>query len=57
MTDLETLADLIEQTTAARGVDLWVVEQHDPSARQWAEMTGRDASTVQRNVRRARRAD
>jgi len=53
MTDLERLARLIEETTAARGVDLYAVEECDLSASEWADMTGRDRSTVSRNVRRA----
>lgn len=53
MDDLETLADLIEATTAARGVDAYAVEERGLSAAEWAEMTGRDRSTVSRNIRRA----
>lgn len=53
MSDLERLAELIEQTTAARGVDVYAVEECGLSAAEWAEMTGRDRSTVSRNVRRA----
>ena len=51
--DLERLAELIEETTAARGVDVYAVEECGLSAAEWAEMTGRDRSTVSRNVRRA----
>jgi hypothetical protein len=51
--DLARLAALIDQTTAARGVDLYAVEECGLSATRWAEMTGRDESTVARNVRRA----
>ena len=51
--DLERLAELIEETTAARGVDVYAVEEWGLSAAEWAEMTGRDRSTVSRNVRRA----
>lgn len=47
------LAELIEETTAARGVDRWAVEECGLSAAEWAEMTGRDRSTVSRNIRRA----
>jgi len=47
------LAEIISQTTAARGVDYWAVEVRGLSPSDWAEMTGRDRSTVARNVRRA----
>lgn len=53
MTDLDRLADLISETTAARGVDVYAVEECGLSAAEWAERTGRDRSTVSRNVRRA----
>jgi len=53
MTDLRRLAELIEQTSAARGVDVYAVEVCGLSAAEWARMTGRDRSTVSRNVRRA----
>jgi len=52
--DLERLARLIAETTAARGVDTYAVDVRGLSAAEWARMTGRDASTVSRNVRRAR---
>jgi DNA-directed RNA polymerase specialized sigma24 family protein len=52
--DLERLARLISDTTAARGVDVYAVEVCGLSATAWADMTGRDPSTVSRNVRRAR---
>jgi hypothetical protein len=51
--DLMRLASLIRETTAARGVDVWAVEELDLSASAWAELTGRNRSTVARNVRRA----
>jgi len=51
--DLDRLAELITETTAARGVDVYAVEYCGFSAAEWAEMTGRDRSTVARNVRRA----
>jgi hypothetical protein len=51
--DLVHLATLIEETSAARGVDYYAVEVCGKSATEWAEMTGRDRSTVSRNVRRA----
>ncbi len=57
MTDVETLADHIAATTAARGVDLFAVEECGFSPTEWAEMTGRDRSTVARNVRRAVRSE
>lgn len=53
MTDLERLAELIADTTAARGVDVYAVEVCGLSAAEWAEMTGRDRSTVSRNIQRA----
>lgn len=54
-TDLMVLASMIRDNTAARGVDLWAVETNDEmSAAKWAELTGRDSSTVSRNVRRAK---
>lgn len=55
MSDAETLAGYIREHTAARGVDLWAVEDQGYSAAEWAEMTDRDRSTVSRNVRRAKR--
>jgi len=55
MSDLTDLAERIAETSAARGVDAWVVEEHGLSAAEWAEMTNRDRSTVSRNVRRARK--
>jgi DNA-directed RNA polymerase specialized sigma24 family protein len=51
---VEELAETIRETTAARGLDLWAVDVKGLTATQWAEMTGRDRSTVSRNVRRAR---
>jgi IS30 family transposase len=53
MCDLESLAELIKETTAARGVDVYAVEECGLSAAEWAEMTGRNRSTVSRNIRRA----
>lgn len=55
MAELDRLAELIKETTAARGVDVYAVVEHDLSATEWAEMTGRDRSTVSRNLRRADR--
>ena len=56
-TDLTLLASFIRDHTAARGVDLWAIETHDGmTATKWAELTGRDRSTVSRNIRRAREA-
>jgi len=56
MTDAETatLAAMIRDSTAARGVDWWAIEVKGFSATKWADLTGRDESTVARNVRRAR---
>lgn len=51
--DLAHLAKLIERSSAARGVDFFAVKECDLSAAEWADMTGRDRSTVSRNVRRA----
>lgn len=53
--DLMRLASLIRDSTAARGVDVWAVEELGLSATAWAELTDRDRTTVARNVRRARR--
>lgn len=52
--DLDQLADAIRESTAARGVDYYAVEVRGLSPVKWAEKTGRDRSTVARNVRRAR---
>ena len=51
--DVRTLAGMIHDSTAARGVDRWAVEIKGYSATEWAALTGRDESTVARNVRRA----
>lgn len=53
MTDLDRLGELVAETTAARGVDFYAVEECGLSAAEWAEKTDRDRSTVARNVRRA----
>lgn len=50
---VETVAEYIREHTAARGVDLWAVEEMGLSASQWASLTDRDRSTVARNIRRA----
>jgi hypothetical protein len=50
---LDVLSEYIREHTAARGVDLWAVEEMGLPASQWAGMTDRDRSTVARNVRRA----
>lgn len=52
--DLGQLAERVAATTAARGLDAYAVEDCGLSAAKWAELTGRDRSTVSRNVRRAR---
>jgi len=52
--DVTTLAGMIRDSTAARGVDWWAVEVKGYSATEWAHATGRDPTTVARNVRRAR---
>jgi len=51
--DLRRLAQRVSESTAARGLDVYAVEDCGLSAAEWAEMTGRDRSTVSRNVRRA----
>lgn len=51
---LETLAECIEKSSAARGVDYYACEIHRIDIQEWAEMTGRDRSSVARNIRRAR---
>jgi len=39
---LDILAEYINKTTAARGVDFWAVEEIGLSSSEWARMTGRD---------------
>ena len=51
--DLRQLAKRVSDSTAARGLDVYAVEDCGLSAAEWAGMTGRDRSTVSRNVRRA----
>jgi len=51
--EIERLAEFVSESTAARGVDRFAVEECGLSPVDWAEMTGRDRSTVSRNVRRA----
>lgn len=51
--EIETLAALISETTAARGVDVYAVRECGLSAAEWADKTDRDRSTVSRNIRRA----
>jgi hypothetical protein len=51
--EIERLAELIRDSTAARGVDAYVVEECGISASKWAEMTGRNRSTVSRNLNHA----
>jgi len=55
--NVEKLAELIKDTTAARGIDLYMIEEYGLTAVEWAEMTGRSQSTVSRNVRRAKSAE
>lgn len=55
--DIHRLAEMICETTAARGVDLWAVEELGLSPSAWAKATDRSRSTVSRNVRRARDED
>jgi len=47
------VALLIKKSSAARGVDRWAVEHAGYSASEWSDVTGRDRSSVSRNVRRA----
>lgn len=51
---LKRLASLIESASAARGVDLYATDYRGYSDAEWAEMTGRNRSTVSRNTRRGR---
>jgi len=51
---LEGLAECIEESSAARGVDYYACEIHRIDIQDWAERTGRDRSSVARNIRRAR---
>jgi len=50
---LDALATRVRESTAARGIDAFAVHDCGLSATEWAERTGRDPSTVARNVRRA----
>ena len=50
--DVEKLGELVAETTAARGVDLYAVEVCGLSAAEWGRVTDRDRSTVATNVRR-----
>jgi len=52
--DLSTLAARIETTTAARGVDVFAVDDCGYSILEWARATGRNRKTVRLNVERAR---
>ena len=56
-TESRVLGLFIDASTAAQGVDHWAVDQQGYYASEWAELTGRDESTVARNVRRAKRSD
>lgn len=51
---LETLAECIKQSTAAQGVDYYATEITRLDIQEWAAMTGRDRSSVARNIRRGR---
>ena len=51
---LEGLAECIEHSTAAQGVDYYATEIYRLEINEWAAMTGRDRSSVARNIRRAR---
>lgn len=50
---LQALAENIRESTAARGVDYHACEVYRIDIGEWAEMTGRDRSTVAQNVRKA----
>jgi len=50
---VDEIASCIRRHTAARGIDVWAVEFEGKTPTEWAELTGRDPSTVARNVRRA----
>lgn len=50
---LEGLAECIEKSTAARGVDYYATEIYRIDIGEWAEMTDRDRSTVAQNIRKA----
>jgi hypothetical protein len=51
--ELNRLAQLIRDSTAARGVDRYAVEECGLGVTEWAEMTGRNRRTVSRNIQRA----
>jgi len=51
--EIQRLAQFVSESTAARGVDRFAVEECGLSSAEWAEMTDRNRSTVSRNVRRA----
>lgn len=51
---LETLTEYIKQSTAAQGTDYYATEIARLNTQEWAGMTGRDRSSVARNIRRAR---
>lgn len=55
--NIDLVAQCIQNSSAARGIDYYAVEEHGFSAAEWARMTDRDRSTVATNVRRARRDD
>jgi len=47
---LNELAQRAADSTPTQALDGWVLEQTPLNAREWAEMTGRDRSTVARNA-------
>ena len=55
--DIRKLAEFIDDSTAARGVDRWAVDELGYSVEEWAELTGRSQSPVALNVRRATGAE
>jgi len=52
--DLTHLAQLISESTAARGVDRYAVDVCGLGVTEWADMTGRNRRTVARNIERAK---
>lgn len=55
--DLLALGDVIKDSSAAQGLDYYVVEVLGLSGAEWAALTGRNRSTVSRNIRRSEGSD
>ena len=49
-TESRVLGLFIADSTPARGVDQWAVEQQGYYPSEWAELTDRDESTVTQNI-------